>query len=82
MANAYITCNGVAGCVKKSQYEIYNGFYSNLKVVFHDTLQQAVNRSFNPMNTAIMTQIDADLNVTPDPDPEVRQRWYSMGLYL
>ena len=34
------------------------------------------------MNTAILAAIDACYNVTADIDPEVRQRWYSTGLYL
>jgi len=27
-----------------------------------------------------MTQIDSVYNVTEDPDPEVKQRWYPLGL--
>jgi hypothetical protein len=29
-----------------------------------------------------VTKIDDDLDVTSDTNPEVRQRWYSIGLYL
>jgi hypothetical protein len=34
------------------------------------------------MNIAIMGRIDNDLSITTTKDPEVKQRWYSMGLYL
>ena len=29
-----------------------------------------------------MTAVDTDLNLTNSVDPEVRQRWYSIGCYL
>jgi glucan-binding YG repeat protein len=31
---------------------------------------------------AIVTLIDDDLDITAETDPEVRQRWYTIGLYL
>ncbi len=31
---------------------------------------------------AVIAQIDADLNITNDVDPEVRMRWYPTCLYL
>ena len=55
LANAYLACNGRAGCVKQSQYEIYNTFYSNLKVVFHDTLETNLSSTNPTMSAAIMT---------------------------
>lgn len=55
LANAYLACNGRAGCVSKDQYEIYNTFYSNLKVVFHDTLETNLNSPNPTMSAAIMT---------------------------
>ena len=30
----------------------------------------------------LMTRIDADLNITMDLDPEVKQRWYPMGIEI
>ena len=56
----------------------YQSYYSNLKVVFHDTLQN----NYDLVNTAILERIDADLNCTGEIDPEVRQRWYPTGLAL
>lgn len=56
---------------------IYNGYYANQKVVFMQTLLQ----SFST-NLAIITMVDNTLNCTAETNPEVRMRWYTMGLYL
>jgi len=74
MANAYIVGNGTSG---PSNYADYNTWESNQKVVFHQTILWNINT-----NVEIMARIDSDLNVTAATDPEVRQRWYSLGLYL
>ena len=75
LALAYIKLNGTSSPVNFTQY---NSYYSNLKVVFHDTLLN----NYDKVNTAILKKIDADLNCTSEADPEVRQRWYSNGLGL
>jgi leukotriene-A4 hydrolase len=75
LALAYIALNGTGS---PENFTEYNGYYSNLKVMFHDTLQA----NYDQVNTAILVRIDADLNVTNDLDPEVRQRWYPTGLGL
>ncbi len=31
---------------------------------------------------AVVTEIDRNLNVTGDTDPEVKMRWYAICLYL
>lgn len=74
LANAYIALNGVSS---PSNYADYNDFVSNQRVVFHQTILHN-----SDTNTAILTRIDNDLNITGATDPEVRQRWYSIGLYL
>ena len=74
LALAYIALNGTSS---PSNFADYNLYRSNQKVVFHQTLLHNLDT-----NTAILTQIDNDLNVTGSADPEVRQRWYSIGLYL
>ena len=61
-----------------ANYQDYFNYYSNLKVVFHDTLQS----NYDQVTIAILERIDADLNCTADIDPEVRQRWYPTGLGL
>lgn len=73
LALGYIALNG-AGSPENNT--AYFGYYSNLKVVFHNTLEA------NPdlVNLAILERIDADYNCTGDIDPEVRQRWYPIGL--
>lgn len=45
-------------------------------MVFHDTLLALSDQ----VTIAILDKIDADLGVTADVDPEVRQRWYALGL--
>ena len=74
LANAYIALNGTGS---PSNYADYNSFVSNQRVVFVQTILHN-----SDTNTAILTQIDNDLNITGSTDPEVRQRWYSIGLYL
>ena len=66
----------LAGAGSPYNFSEYFGYYSNLKVVFHDTLQAY----YDQVDIAILERIDADLNCTADLDPEVRQRWYPTGL--
>ena len=75
LALDYIARNGTSS---PDNFSAYFTYYSNLKVVFHDTIQN--NKA--KVNTAILARIDADLNCTGDIDPEVKQRWYPTGLYL
>ena len=71
----YIQLNGTGS---PANFSAYFSYYSNLKVVFHDTIETNIDR----VNTAILERIDADLNCTEDIDPEVKQRWYPVGLSL
>lgn len=73
LALAYIAGGGETS---PDNYEDYFGWYSNLKVVFHDTLQA----NYDQVDVAVLEKIDADLSCTADPDPEVKQRWYPTGL--
>jgi hypothetical protein len=75
LALAYIALNGTGS---PENFEEYNSYYSNLKVMFHDTLQANMDK----VNTAILVKIDADLKVTADIDPEVKQRWYPTGILI
>ena len=75
LALAYIALNGEG---TPDNFAEYNTYYSNLKVMFHDTLEA----NMDQVNIAILERIDADLNVTADLDPEVRERWYPTGLLL
>merc|ERR1719253_120098 len=73
LALEYISLNGTAS---PDSYLSYNDFYSNLKVVFHNTLEANI----DSVTIAILEKIDADYNCTGDIDPEVRQRWYPIGI--
>ena len=65
LAHEYIKLNGTES---PRNFSAYSTFYSNLKVVFHDTLASQIDR----VNIQILERIDADLDVTNDVDPEVR----------
>jgi len=74
LAREYVA---LAGASSPADKDIYFTFYSNLKVVFYDTLQ-----ALPGLNIAILKKIDEDYNTTADPDPEVKQRWLPTGLVL
>lgn len=75
LAYAYIALNGTG---HPDNYQDYFSFYSNLKVIFYETLAA----NMQDMNTVLLTQIDNDYNATADPDPEVKQRWLPIGLTI
>lgn len=72
LANAYIAANG--GAVANAN--VYLTWPSVQQVIFHQTLLW----NFNT-NTAIMTAIDAALNCTGTNDPEIKERWFALGIY-
>jgi leukotriene-A4 hydrolase len=74
LANEYIKLNGKGSPADK---DIYFTYYSNLKVVFYQTLGASPD-----LNIDILTQVDADYKTTDDADPEVKQRWLPAGLIL
>jgi hypothetical protein len=74
LADAYIA---LAGASSPSNMDDYFNYTSNEKVIFHTALNSSAS-----MNVDIQTKVDADYNVTADADPEVKQRWLPMGLYL
>jgi hypothetical protein len=75
LAHAYIALNGQSS---PENYKDYFAYYSNLKVIFYDTLRASIGQ----MNIAMMERIDADYNTTADKDPEVKQRWLPTGIML
>ena len=75
LALDYIALGGASSPANKDDY---NSFYSNLKVVFYNTLQANIDQ----VDIALLTLIDANYDTTNDPDPEVKQRWYPIGLTL
>lgn len=75
LALKYIELGGESS---PEDYEVYFTYYSNLKVVFHDTLQA----NSDQLTIAILERIDGDYDCTDDKDPEVKQRWYPTGLSM
>ena len=67
----------LGGNSSPANYQQYNYWYSNLKVVFLQTLQMS-----DAVTLAVVGKIDTDLNITADTDPEVKMRWYAICLYL
>lgn len=72
LAEQYVALNGTS----PSGFDDYNSYDSNLKQVFGDTLL-AMNDS---INLVIMNKIDEDLNITNTVDPEVKKRWFPLGI--
>lgn len=75
LADAYIKLGGSGS---PSNYTDFNDWYSNLRVVFLERL--ATRRS--DVNAAILTKVDEDYNVTHTLDPEMKMRWYPLGIRL
>lgn len=57
-------------------YEVYEDWYSGLHVVF---LEQLIAEN---CTLEVYKKVDSDLNVTGSSDPEVKERWYPMGIKL
>jgi hypothetical protein len=73
LANAFVANPGTT----PSNAADYNTWPSNQQVVFHQTLL------WNPdTTTTVMTTIDAAYNCTGTNDPEIKERWFSLGIYL
>jgi len=68
----------LSGSSSPANYIQYNAWYSNLKVVFLQTLQMAGDAT----TLAVVKEIDRNLNITEDTDPEVKMRWYAICVYL
>jgi len=65
LALAYIELGGASS---PANYKDYFDFYTNLKVIFFDTLQANIDK----VDIALLDRIDADYSVTADPNPEVK----------
>jgi len=75
LADDYINRGGNSSPANFTEYSTY---YSNLKVVF---LLEFLAR-LSEMTPDIIFRIDRDLNITGDPNPEVKQRWYPLAIYV
>lgn len=63
LANSYVSLNGTSS---PANYQDYNTWPSNQRVVFVQTLMEN-----SGINTNILSQIDDDLDITSSNDPEV-----------
>jgi len=66
------------GAGRPDNWEDYFDFYSNLKVIFYETLLA----NMENVDIALLTEIETCYNTTEDPDPEVKQRWLPIGLTI
>ena len=73
LAEKYIE---LAGDSSPQNFEDYKTYFSGLQQVFVDTL----NGQMDDVTPAILTRIDADLNITGTLDPEVKSRWFPLGI--
>jgi hypothetical protein len=73
LALEYIALGGNSSPAK---YRDYDAFYTNLKVIFYDTIQA----NMDQVTVKLLERIDADYDTTSDPNPEVKQRWLPIGL--
>jgi len=75
LANDYIECG--ANQTQPLNYMNYNSFSAAQKVVFVQTLM------YNYTTDAtIMANVDAGLNITYSTDPDILERWYTLGLWV
>ena len=75
LADEYIQLGGQSS---PSNYSDYLTWYSSLKVVFLNRLLARVNDTTVP----VLQKIDSDLNVTETVDPDCKNVWYPLGIYL
>jgi len=59
-----------------SNVKDFDGFYSSLKVVFIERLIKKKSQ----VDVGLMEKIDADLNITNTVNPELKQRWFPLGI--
>jgi leukotriene-A4 hydrolase len=73
LADQYIKLDGSAS---PANYKDFYNYYSSLKVVF---IERLITRS-KDVDVATLKRIDGDYNLTASLDPEVKQRWFPLGL--
>jgi len=75
LADQYIALGGESS---PENYTEFLDYASNLKVVF----LERVSALEDNVTLAILEKIDADYNLTNTLDPEVKQRWFPLGIEL
>lgn len=76
LADQYIALKGDSS--PENYADFIDHYYSNLKVIFLERL--SIRK--DDVTLAILQKIDADYNLTATVDPEVKQRWFPLGIYL
>lgn len=72
LADLYIKLNGT----HPDQFLNFDHYYSNLKVIFLERLLIQE----KDVSNATMIQIDKDYDLTHTLDPEIKQRWFALGI--
>lgn len=75
LADEYIALGGESS---PADFQKFNDYYSNLKVVF---LNRLIDRIAD-LDLAIVEKIDTDLELTETLDPEVKNRWFPLGIRM
>lgn len=75
LANEYIY-NSQDGTVSPSNFADYFTFKVQQRIIF---LQTLIKNTLTDL--PIITLIDSDLDITGETNPEIRERWYTLGLY-
>lgn len=73
LADDYIFLGGASS---PANYTEFDDYYSSLQVVFIERLKARI----DDVNLAILEKIDVDLTVTGTLDPEVKERWFPLGI--
>jgi leukotriene-A4 hydrolase len=73
LADEYIR---LAGEASPDNYTQFNDYYSNLKVIFLERLNERI----DDVTIEIMQKIQDDYNLTGTVDPECKQRWLPLGI--
>lgn len=58
--------------------DFYNKSESNIKVVFLEEIKK--NQDDAKVNVDLLKKIDDEMNITTTVDPEVKQRWFPLGI--
>jgi len=78
LADGYIALIGRDHPANWENFKDPKQYYSNLKVVFLERLKERVLK----VTPAIMALIDTDYKLSETMDPEIKQRWFPLGIYV
>lgn len=73
LADEYIKLGGKSS---PADFEKFNDYYSNLKVIFLERLATQM----DSLSLDVMSKVDSDLSLTSTVDPECKQRWFPLAI--